>query len=107
MAKKPLSEIELPCLPDVISEEQTESDLIENKAFDVMLRVPMIVPSDGYAVRHVETKLSHSEAKAFKAVMLALIASKVKLRNGRLVKRPADVYRWIAEEIVKQYANNH
>jgi len=106
MGKKREGEVELPALGNVISEEQASTQTIVAESFEIGIRIPMITPCDGHAVRHVETKLSTHEARAFKAVMLALVANHTKLRNGRIVKRPADVYRWLAEEITKQYANH-
>ena len=108
MGKKKMEDV-LPTLgqSNVISEERAEIQISEIRPMSVSLSIPMVEHVEGFATRHVETKLTYNESMAFKAVLLALIAQRTKLKSGRIVKRPADVYRWLAEQIAAQYANHN
>lgn len=107
MGKRRMDDV-LPTLgqQQVISEERVDLPESPIRTISATLSIPMLSHVEGFATRHVETKLTHSESIAFKAVLLALVAQGTKLKSGRIVKRPADVYRWLAEQIAKNYAHN-
>jgi hypothetical protein len=88
--------------------EVSESELAKlNETLTLTLTIPAAAHAEGYATRRIDTSLNHKEALAFKAILTALRASNTKLKSGRYVKKPADVYRWIAEQVERQYADNH
>lgn len=112
MGKKRLED-ELPTLgsqvnsTDLISEEQPVSVLENIPIVELAVNIPSLQRAEGYATRYVETKLTPDEAIAFKAVLLALVRQHTRLKSGRFIKRPADVYRWIAEQIAEKYADHN
>lgn len=110
MAKKSLHD-ELPSLEidskqENFSEDQKEELQNNCTILGCSVSIPFTSKIKGYASRRIDTSLTQTEALIFKAVCLALIEQKTRLKNGRYVRKPADVYRWIAEKIAEAHANN-
>lgn len=91
----------------VISEVSEKPVAIAERVVEFDIRIPAASNAEGYATRRIDTSLNQREALAFKAVLLAMKQNNTRLRSGRYVKKPADVYRWIAEQIAEKYADNN
>jgi len=70
----------------------------------LMIEVPVAEEMDlekVYCPRHVEVQLDSEQAKVMRRMYDGLHGDGHKLRNGRYVQRPADVIRWMLENVAE------
>jgi len=73
---------------------------LEAPSFKAVLELPLgPIAEKIHISRHVDTQLSHAQARAMRSLIEGLRDSNAKLANGRRVTTSADVVRFILDQI--------
>ena len=96
----PVADVVLPAsveTPPVVNESQTEA-VKPHKILSI--EVPLAdVGYDSYAQRHIEVRMTASQARTLKRLTKALDENQSELIGGRRVITPPDAIRWLLEQI--------